>query len=204
MLWTLTGFGLGAILRTDRSTPRPAVIPDELSRQFELATSELRRQLHEVIANPALPDRLRSEFSRIAHQTDERSNEAGALEPPTTTDASEEAEALRAPKGFGLVDVWLAILLSWTFALVFVAWLLVVAPLQFVVNLLAGAPARLALASPYRAWSRVTAHEIHVEEDWKSDALPEGAVEAGFTSKPVTFTAVIAAALLFVVSTLIS
>jgi hypothetical protein len=108
------------------------------------------------------------------------------------------------PRGLGLVDVVLGVLFGPAFLLVFVAWLLVVAPLQFVVNLAAGAPARLALASPARAWYRITPHEIHVEEALKSDSVPEGATESGFSAKPVTFTAAIASALLFAVSRLVS
>ena len=98
----------------------------------------------------------------------------------------------------------LGVLFGPAFLLVFVAWLLVVAPLQFVVNLAAGAPARLALASPARAWYRITPHEIHVEEALKSDSVPQGATESGFSAKPVTFTAAIASALLFAASKLVS
>jgi hypothetical protein len=86
------------------------------------------------------------------------------------------------------------------FVLVYVAWALVVAPLQYVVNLAAGAPARTALASPNRAWSLITVREILVEEAPKSRPLPEGAVESGFSARPVTFTVAIASALLFTVS----
>jgi hypothetical protein len=201
-LWTLPGFGLAAILRTDRSRQRPAVTPHGVANDFGIG--EMRRKLGDALANPAVSGRLREELSRLAHEADDRSKEANAPEPPTSPDAIEEPEPPLVPKGLGLFDVWLGILFGLTFALVYVAWLLVVAPIQFVVNLLAGAPARVALASPYRAWFLITAHEIHVEEAWKSEPLPKDAVESAFSSKPVTFTAVIAAATLFVVSTLVS
>jgi hypothetical protein len=54
----------------------------------------------------------------------------------------------------------------------------------------------MAVASPNRAWSRITAREIHVEEASKEDSVPDGASESGFSTKPVTFTAAIAAMLL--------
>lgn len=98
----------------------------------------------------------------------------------------------------------IAALFAWAFLLAFVAWLLVVAPLQYFVYLLTGAPARAACASDARAWYRVTPREIQVEETWKSNAIPEGASESGFSARPVSFTAAITTAALFAVSVLVA
>ena len=140
-----------------------------------------------------LSDELKQRFAAISREAGPMPESAAANSAPDVT-----------PRGLGLVDVVLGSLFGPAFLLVFVAWLLVVAPLQFVVNLAAGAPARLALASPARAWYRITPHEIHVEEALKSGSVPEGATESGFSAKPVTFTAAIASALLFAVSRLVS
>jgi hypothetical protein len=154
---------------------------------------ELSRQLEELARSTQLSDELKQRFAAI-------SREAG----PRPESVAATGEVGVTPKGLGLVDVLLGSLFGPALLLVFVAWLLVVAPLQFVVNLAAGAPARLALASPARAWYRITSQEIHVEEALKSDAVPEGATESGFSAKPVTFTAAIASALLFAVSRLVN
>jgi hypothetical protein len=89
------------------------------------------------------------------------------------------------------------------FGVLYGSWLLVVARSQFLLNLVAGAPARMALASSFRAWVRITPHEIHVEEARKGETLPDGSTESGFSTKPVTFTAAPASGLLFAVSALI-
>jgi hypothetical protein len=123
-------------------------------------------------------------------------------EPATQDEASEESQPLPAPIGLGLIDWSVAALFALVMMVLYFSWLLVVAPLQFVVNLLAGVPARSALASSERAWALVTGREVLIDASLKSEPLPQGAVESGFTTRPVTFTAVIAAALLFIVNVL--
>jgi hypothetical protein len=145
----------------------------------------------------------RSEEQQEPATQDEAANNSGLSE-PESPEASEESQPLPAPFGLGLIDQLLAVLFTPLFIALYVVWLLVVAPIQFVVNLLAGVPARAALASPDRAWALVTGREVRIEASLKSEPLPRGAFESGFTTKPVTFTAVIAAALLFIVSTVLS
>jgi hypothetical protein len=95
------------------------------------------------------------------------------------------------------------------------AWALVVAPLQYVVNLVCGAPGRMALAAERTVW-RVkvgTGATEYVEgardlsEDGRrslAGARQEGrAREITFATRPVTFAAAIAAALLFGASQLV-
>jgi len=80
------------------------------------------------------------------------------------------------------------------------AWLLVVAPLQYLVTLLSGAPARMAIASDQKL---VVSRSQDVIE-WRTLPVerptPEGTTELGFRTKPVTFANAIAALLLFAVS----
>ena len=134
---------------------------------------------------------------------DEPVNKSGLGE-PQSPETSEESQPLPAPIGLGPIDQLVAALFAFVFLALYVGWLLVVAPLQFVVNLLAGVPARAALASSERAWAVVAGREVRIDASLKSEPLPQGAVESGFTIRPVTFTAVIAAALLFIVSRLVS
>jgi hypothetical protein len=83
------------------------------------------------------------------------------------------------------------------------AWALVVAPLQYWVNLVCGAPARAALASQETAWiERKPKPEgigsIITYRTGPKDELPaEGATELSFATQPVTLTYAIAAAFLW-------
>jgi hypothetical protein len=105
------------------------------------------------------------------------------------------------PTGLGPIDVLVAVIFSFAFNLLYAVWMLVIAPTQYVVNLVAGAPARRALASPVRASFRSTPKTISVRRTLKRKALPEGATESGFSASPVAFTSAVASALLFLVST---
>jgi hypothetical protein len=106
-----------------------------------------------------------------------------------------------APRGLGPIDVLLAVTFSFAFILLFAGWILVIAPLQYVVNLVAGAPARRAASSPVRASFQSTPRKLIVDERPKRNDLPEGATESRFSTSSVAFTAVVASALLFLVST---
>ena len=84
--------------------------------------------------------------------------------------------------------------------LALIGWVLVVAPVQYLVMLVCGAPARLAVVSD-RKLVVSRSDEAHV---WRARPVelptPEGAVELGFRTKPVTFANAIAAVSLFGVS----
>jgi hypothetical protein len=74
---------------------------------------------------------------------------------------------------------------------------------QYFLYLVTGAPARVACASPTKAWVKDEERQTMISEALKSEAMPKGAIESGFTAKPVTFTAAITTAVLFAVSQLI-
>lgn len=145
------------------------------------------------------PKRSVSELKRALHQLAITTATPPPPSPPSPPSTGREV----APTGVFVIDFVFSLLFPLAFILTFIAWLLIVAPLQYFVCLVTGAPAREACASPARAWYRITLHGIHLEEAWKSDAVPEGATESGFSARPVTFTAAVSAAALFVASKLI-
>jgi uncharacterized membrane protein YqjE len=114
-----------------------------------------------------------------------------------------------------LVDLVLAYMFLAVFSAAMIAWALIIAPLQYWVNLVCGAPARTALASSRTIW-RVKRSERHTEyviapkdlselsaddaRDLEENRERKLATEISFATKPVTLTAGIAAAALFGVS----
>jgi len=81
-------------------------------------------------------------------------------------------------------------------------WALVIAPLQYFVNLLCGAPARVALASRTTMY-RVQRSPSHTEYiNARKDSPEVDGTELTFAGRPVSFTAAIAAALLWALSVL--
>lgn len=107
------------------------------------------------------------------------------------------------PRGLGFLDTLLGALQLFGLLFVFVAWLVLIVPAQYFVYLVTGAPARLALVSPARAWVRVDGDEIQADVLHKRRALPVAAIESGFSTKPVTFTAALTAVALFALSELV-
>ena len=93
-------------------------------------------------------------------------------------------------------------LLHIAWVLVGVAWLIVIAPVQYVGNLVAGAPARLALANPHHlaVFRRGPVISIVPVSAGSRANAPE---VIGLTKKPVAATASITAALLFGLSYLV-
>lgn len=117
-----------------------------------------------------------------------------------------------------LVDVVLAAAFMFALAAALLAWALVVAPLQYFVNLVCGAPARVALKSDTTAW-RIRRSALHTEylktpkltapfadpaakADLEAARARGDATEITWAARPVTVTAAIAAAVLFGVSAL--
>jgi hypothetical protein len=101
-----------------------------------------------------------------------------------------------------LLDYLLSNLFLLVLAAAMLAWALVIAPLQYFVNLVCGAPARVALASRTTMY-RVQLTPSHTEYVNAPKDSPEvDGSELTFASRPVSFTAAIAAALLFALSQL--
>jgi hypothetical protein len=101
-----------------------------------------------------------------------------------------------------LVDYLLSNLFMLVLGAAMLAWALVIAPLQYFVNLLCGAPARVALASRTTTY-RVQRSPSHTEYVNAPKDTPEiDGTELTFAARPVSFTAAIAAAFLFALSRL--
>ena len=108
------------------------------------------------------------------------------------------------PAGVPVVDLLLTLVFAVAFTVVVVAWLVVVVPLQYFVYLVTGAPAREACGSAEMAVFFRDGNKLVSAEASKSAELPKGAVESGFSARPVSFTAAITAGVLFAVSQLVS
>ena len=89
------------------------------------------------------------------------------------------------------LDGLITVLFDIAFVILSVAWLVVIAPIQYFGNLVAGAPARLALAKPSRFAIVVTAPDGGARDHW---------MEIGLVQKPVAVTASITAGLLLAIS----
>jgi hypothetical protein len=79
-----------------------------------------------------------------------------------------------------------------------VSWLIVIAPVQYFITLVTGAPARSALVSR-RMWIKRTGKRIELFRGPASE-MPEGAEEIGLARRPVSVTSAITAGVLFIVS----
>jgi hypothetical protein len=155
-------------------------------------------QIEQIAADPELSESDRQQVETVAEKgrkvLSELTSDLEAVE-------DDDAAMIAPPGGLGPIDVLLAVLFSFAFMLLFALWMLVIAPIQYVINLVAGAPARRALASPVRALFRSTPGMITVAETPKRKELPKGATESKFSTSPVAFTSAIASALLFLAST---
>jgi hypothetical protein len=111
-------------------------------------------------------------------------------------------------------DLALSVLFGLVFAAGMVAWALLIAPLQYWVNLVSGAPAREALASSKTLWMVSSPKQTELlfasknpnefEREELREAHERGEMtEIAFAKHPVTFTSAVAAAVLFGVSRLV-
>jgi len=115
------------------------------------------------------------------------------------------------PERVDLVVTWLFTL---SFGAAMLAWMVLIAPLQYWVNLVCGAPAREALASSMTLWLLDSPNRIEFISAPKNPneyqrgeldkAREQGKLtEIGFAETPVTFTSGIATAVLFGISQLV-
>jgi hypothetical protein len=162
----------------------------QAQRQFEESLPELRRVVQQLVANAPHDEARRRAAEAIA--------QIPASKPSDSEDTPAETEIV--PTGLPVVDILLAMLFALAFWLATLGWLLLIAPVQYFVYLATGAPARVACASPARTWVKSEEKHTIISEALKSNAMLKGAIESGFTAKPVSFTAAITTAVLFAVS----
>jgi hypothetical protein len=115
---------------------------------------------------------------------------------------AERAASGPAIHGLGLLDSGISALYAFAYLVTWAAWLVVVAPAQYFVYLVTGAPARAALKSGWRA-KRSTTDRAEVLEAGPPELLSAQAKESGFTASPVAFTSAVTAATLYAVSLLV-
>ena len=108
------------------------------------------------------------------------------------------------PIGLGYLDFVITLAFALVLALGMLAWLVLVVPAQYFLYLIAGAPAREALASPRRAWVKVARGQIEIVRAPKQRDIPDGYSESGISAKPITLTASLAAIILFALSRLLT
>jgi hypothetical protein len=149
-------------------------------------------QLREAAANPAL-----AQFPALA---------AAAQQMVTVGDKLRHSlsDLPWVPIGLGFLDFVITLVFALALALVMIAWLVLVVPAQYFVYLIAGAPAREALASPRRAWVKVARGQIELVRAPKEQDIPDGYSESGISAKPITLTASLAAIILFALSRLVT
>jgi len=103
----------------------------------------------------------------------------------------------------GPLDVFFAALFYLAYLATFCAWALVIAPLQYVGNLIAGAAVRLALSSPVRTKVSRTGKVTRIGFG-KVGAPPQEEAEViGLARNPVATTALISAGLLYALAILL-
>jgi peptidoglycan/LPS O-acetylase OafA/YrhL len=99
----------------------------------------------------------------------------------------------------GPLDALITGVVAIIFAGLWLCWLVVIAPLQYFVTLLAGAPARRARASGRRTWVERRSGTTVIGTG-PIEQMPNGSQEIGLARRPVSATSTLTAALLFAVS----
>ena len=84
-----------------------------------------------------------------------------------------------------------------------IAWFVVIAPIQYLLHLVTGAPARTMLDSGLKTWFVMGETENTILTAPAETAPPEGAAEAGFYAKPVTLTTTLDSVAVWAVSWLV-
>ena len=85
-----------------------------------------------------------------------------------------------------------------------VGWIFIVTPLQYLTNLIAGAPARVFIRSKWRSIAKFNVFgEMEMKEIRKDEDIKEGWWDTSLFSKPVTITGIMSAMLLFCIKFLI-
>ena len=88
-------------------------------------------------------------------------------------------------------DVILAVAIGLLLALALCAWLLVIAPLQYVAFLVFGAPARAAMRSSERPIARFTDGILEMKDIGRGDKVPEGWWDTSLGQRPFAFTSLV-------------
>jgi hypothetical protein len=96
----------------------------------------------------------------------------------------------------GPIDWIFGALFAIASVVLYVVWLIVIAPVQYFGNIAAGASARLAVTSPWQSWRKEGVTELGRS---LAEKMPEGAEVIGLARRPVALTSTTTAGLLFVI-----
>lgn len=101
-------------------------------------------------------------------------------------------------QGMNLWDVVVGIPLILLFVVASFAWLLLVAPLQYFLFLVCGAPSRIALSSKYRLHAQLDDKILNYGEFKPHETEQKGVWDASMRHKPVTMANAFGAVVLFI------
>lgn len=93
-----------------------------------------------------------------------------------------------------------AILFAVWLALALLMWLVLIAPLQYMLHIFTGIPARAALDSVERTWMIVDEKGFEIISGPAVGEAPAGAIESGFSAKPVALTTALDSVLIWVLA----
>ncbi len=101
------------------------------------------------------------------------------------------------------LDLLFGMALLLVFVVAIMGWLLLIAPLQYFLFLVCGAPSRIALASNYRVYARLVGWRVVYDDKLKpTDPEPTDAWNASMRHKPVTLANAFGGATLFLIDRL--
>lgn len=102
-----------------------------------------------------------------------------------------------------LLDILLGLPLTLVFIVAIFSWLFLIAPLQYFVLLVCGAPSRMALASSFRMYAKLDdLHLVKIENPSSDVPIPREAWDVSMRDKPVTLANAFSAATLFLIGKL--
>ena len=101
------------------------------------------------------------------------------------------------------LDALITVLLVLVLVVVIFVWVIVVAPLQYFIYLICGAPARFFSGSRRRAIVCLKNGHVDIAEIGKEDKTPEGWWDASLASKPVAITNLFQALLVLILNALV-
>ena len=110
------------------------------------------------------------------------------------------------PQRISIRDILFGLPLLVVFVVAAFGWLLFVAPLQYFVFLICGAPSRIVLSSNYAVYARMDGRRLIYEDKTTSDPKPEKGKgwDASMRDKPVTLANAFSAVTLFFIGWLLN
>lgn len=109
------------------------------------------------------------------------------------------AQSKNQPNRLAVIDSVSYILALLLIAIAVIAWLWLVAPLQYFATIICGAPARATQSSTYMLYARIEDGKLEYEEKQLDEIAPVGYWDASMREKPLALVSALTAGLLFVI-----